>query len=481
MKARLLQPPYSSIHLSNRVIRGLAIAGVLTASAFLGYHPSLPLVVIVCGMIGLGLLLQWPVLGLPGLVLAAAFVPYSMGSGINLAMLGVLGLTAVWLSRMLIDRRLQFMPSPANIPWVLLIAVSGLSIVAGAAQWSPWVTTKSNFLTVQLAQGAIFILSACAYWLLAHDAGGRRTLAILLTIVLGLGTVLIASGLIPPLRTIGDRMLMNGPILRIWVVALAAGLALFHTGLNRRVRFALFGLAGLMVGLQYWVSRDWQSGWLPPLMALTIICIIWIWDRSHWFTLTIIASTALTFVLYQFVLSDVVVTDRWSLDTRMIAWRGLAQLLQGRWLFGLGLASYWHYWRGELGSFSYLDPTTGALHYTFDAKVNMHNNYLDVLGQMGIIGVVVVVWLIAALFLHARRQLLAEPPGFGKAYAAAAMAGLGGMVFAGMLGDWIWPFVYNIGMRGFTDAFLGWMLLGGLVVLERTQPAGVLPPALPDA
>jgi hypothetical protein len=36
-----------------------------------------------------------------------------------------------------------------------------------------------------------------------------------------------------------------------------------------------------------------------------------------------------------------------------------------------------------------------------------------------------------------------------------------------MLGDWILPFVYNVGMRGFSTSMMGWFFLGGLVALER--------------
>jgi hypothetical protein len=153
----------------------------------------------------------------------------------------------------------------------------------------------------------------------------------------------------------------------------------------------------------------------------------------------------------------------------MIAWRGLLQLMEGRWLFGLGLASYWHYWRSVFGSMAYMDPRTGYLHYTYDPKVNMHNNYMDVFGQMGIIGVLVLGWLIVALYLDIYRGYKAEPPGFGKAYLGAAAAGLTGMLFAGMLGDWFFPFVYNVGLKGFRDSYLGWLLLGGVVLINWTR------------
>ena len=55
--------------------------------------------------------------------------------------------------------------------------------------------------------------------------------------------------------------------------------------------------------------------------------------------------------------------------------------------------------------------------------------------------------------------------GFSNAYVVGAMGGLVGMLIAGMLGDWVIPFVYNVGLKGFRASVLGWIFLGGLVIL----------------
>jgi hypothetical protein len=42
------------------------------------------------------------------------------------------------------------------------------------------------------------------------------------------------------------------------------------------------------------------------------------------------------------------------------------------------------------------------------------------------------------------------------------------MLVAAYMGDWVLPFVYNVGLNGFRASVLAWMFLGGLVVLEKT-------------
>lgn len=46
--------------------------------------------------------------------------------------------------------------------------------------------------------------------------------------------------------------------------------------------------------------------------------------------------------------------------------------------------------------------------------------------------------------------------------------GLAGTLAAGMLADWVLPFLYNIKITGMRASVLGWLSLGGLVALEET-------------
>jgi len=47
------------------------------------------------------------------------------------------------------------------------------------------------------------------------------------------------------------------------------------------------------------------------------------------------------------------------------------------------------------------------------------------------------------------------------------LGGLVGTLAAGMLGDWILPFVYNVGLHGYRSSVIFWLFLGGLVALEQ--------------
>jgi len=65
------------------------------------------------------------------------------------------------------------------------------------------------------------------------------------------------------------------------------------------------------------------------------------------------------------------------------------------------------------------------------------------------------------------RLRASAPEGFPQAYVVGCLGGLAGMLAAGMLGDWVLPFVYNIGLWGMRASVLGWLFLGGLVAMEQ--------------
>jgi O-antigen ligase len=152
--------------------------------------------------------------------------------------------------------------------------------------------------------------------------------------------------------------------------------------------------------------------------------------------------------------SGLVATDEYSISTRFDAWLIMAQIIKISPLLGLGFANY--YW------YTPLFPIRG-----YAVSFNSHNNYIDIVAQMGVLGLVCFVWLMWELGRLGWRLRTNVPTGFAQAYVYGALGGLAGMVVAGMLGDWVLPFFYNVGLNGFRSSMLGWLFLGGLVSVEQ--------------
>ena len=155
-----------------------------------------------------------------------------------------------------------------------------------------------------------------------------------------------------------------------------------------------------------------------------------------------------------YLMSGVVSSEEYSVSTRFDAWMILAQIIKMNPILGLGFANY--YW------YTPLFPIRG-----YAVSFNSHNNYVDIVAQTGFVGLIcflLFIWQVGWLGWRLREQ---APAGFAQAYVYGALGGLAGMVVVGMMGDWILPFFYNIGLSGFRSSMLGWLFLGGLVSLEQ--------------
>jgi hypothetical protein len=123
-------------------------------------------------------------------------------------------------------------------------------------------------------------------------------------------------------------------------------------------------------------------------------------------------------------------------------------------ILGVGPANY--YW------YTPLFPILG-----WRVQFNSHSQYIDLLLQTGILGLFCFFWFawtIGKLGWQLRNRV---PAGFARAYVYGALGGLAGTLIAGGLGDWVLPFVYNVGLAGMRASLLGWLFLGGLVALEQ--------------
>jgi O-antigen ligase len=132
----------------------------------------------------------------------------------------------------------------------------------------------------------------------------------------------------------------------------------------------------------------------------------------------------------------------------------MAEIIKVNPIFGLGMANY--YW------YTPLFPILG-----YRVSFNSHNNYIDIIAQTGLVGLICFLWFFGELWLfgwHIRNRV---PEGFPRAYVMGSLAGIVGTLSLAALGDWVIPFVYNVGLEGFRASMFGFLFLGGLVAIAN--------------
>ncbi len=444
-------------------LRIAVVGAVILGSAYLAPRASLHQVILLAGALfgvgGLLALIGFPSLGLLALVVCCLIVPFSIGTGtespINAGVLCLIFLVGLWVLDMAWrpEARLRFSrPIP---PLLALAGVATLSFALGIQPEAPFAQTAP--LRAQLGGLAIFWLTAAAFLLAAHQIRDLRWLEGLTWLFVALGATYVAGQFVGTLGGLTNRVFQTGAdsLFFIWLVALSFSQAAFNRrlGLPWRVLLAGVVLATLYQG--FFRNRDWNSGWVPPLVS--IFAILWFATPRRALPLTVLGG-AVALMKLSTITGYLHTSKEYDILTRTAAWDTLISVIKINPVLGLGPANY--YWYTPL--FSILG---------YNVKFNSHNNYMDLILQTGFVGLICFIWLALEIGWLGIRLRGRVAPGFGQAYVYGALGGLVGMLASGMMGDWFLPFVYNIGLTGFRASVLGWVFLGGLLVIERLTRA----------
>ena len=423
----------------------LLIAGL----AFMASQRQLQLVLVL--PLGIGLILtflRWPPLGIIVAALAGFVVPFQGFSGLNVSVILVALLIGIWLLDMITSKhQIQIALSQTVWPLIAFLIVGVLSFGIGQLPWFTFAVHAP--IGAQLGGLAIVVLSAGIFLLVASRVNNLDWLKAITWAFLAFSVfAILIGGVLPALGLPTQTWIQPaGSVYFIWVVAMGFSQAAFNRDLHPGWRLAIGGLILYTLYDLFIIRFVDKSGWLPVLICIGVMIGLRSWRAG--LVLIPVAAIAVFFLT-----TRVVNSEEYSVSTRFDAWLILAQIIKINPLLGLGFANY--YW------YTPLFPIRG-----YAVSFNSHNNYVDIVAQTGFVGLICLLlffWQVGWVGWRLRNQV---PSGFAQAYVYGALGGLAGMVMVGMMGDWIIPFFYNIGLSGFRSSMLGWLFLGGLVSLEQ--------------
>jgi O-antigen ligase len=315
----------------------------------------------------------------------------------------------------------------------------------------------------QVAQWALFALSAGIYWLMANLVKGEKTLRRLTFLFLGLNGILIGPSVLSrgqiDLEPITTLAFSRAPLWAL-VAALALGQLLFNQRLNLFWRLFL-GITFFTVVLStFWFQRQAASRWIG--VAAVIGVLFWLrWPRWRLPTLVLlvilIITGSLTSSLYEFAGGDAEWIE--SGGSRLVLITRVIEVTLYNPITGLGPASY----RAYAG----MEPIQYGRALWVNPLVNSHNNYVDLFAHTGLLGLGLFLWFMAEVTLLGWRLSRTYRSGFLGGYVSAMTATCISSLVLMLLADWILPFIYNVGYSGFQASALVWFFLGGLVTVEN--------------
>lgn len=458
----------------NTVLKLAICAAVLMLSLFFGFRPSprwLGLLVVGLGAV---LLVQKPPLGLVALTLAALVVPTEIRTGtaisLNIAALLVPAMLGIWVLDMAHRQDLRMVTSRANLPLLLFLLANLFSLLIGIVFWDLSVPRSDDFLLVQLAQWAIFVFSAGAFWLtgnLLHDEVWLRRLTFIYLGVFGVVVILFTyPQLLFTSATISMRVnrmttfaLHRAPF---WLLltAVAGGQLLFNRKLSNGWRIFLLATLGGILIYVFDLMRKTASNWVGVVAVAGVLG--WLrWPRLRWPVIAlfvVLAGTGLlSSTIYDFAGGD----DEWesSGGSRLVLINRVIEVTLHNPVTGLGPAAYRLY--------APMKPLIYEGAFWDVPVISSHNNYVDLFSHAGVIGLGLFLWFAAELAKVGLRLRDRFKDGFAAGYINAMLATGAGALTLMLFADWILPFVYNVGFSGFQASVLVWLFMGGLLTFEQ--------------
>ncbi|MCA9994132.1 MAG: O-antigen ligase family protein [Anaerolineales bacterium] len=436
------------------------VVSAISLSGFFAYHlPTNRQLLLMVGLLPMlamiTLIFRYPPLGLIITVAAGLAVPFSLGTGtqttLHLVALFIPILFGHWLLHAGLYQR-QIRLHPVHSVYII-IAFTVVVLLAFILGQMPWYTIARAPMTAQIGGLAIFLISIMAFILAAHQLDQVWLQRLVFTFLL-IGTFYMMGRLFPAFGYQLSPFFVRGSASSafwIWLVALPTGLAFFDNTQALWRRSLLLGLSTitLYVGIQ---QAQWASGWFPGLVGFFVI--VWLRFRRLGWT---VAFIGLIFFVTNFEQIFGIATTDQSWWARRQAWQIVLEISQINPILGLGPANYFFYVQ---------QATIFGWGGTWNVQFSSHNNYVDLIAQTGLLGLSLFIWFAISVGSVGWKLFKELPQGFVKGYVAASLGGLVGTLVSGMLGDWILPFVYNVGIAGMRSSVLFWIFLGGLLALH---------------
>jgi len=442
------------------VIAVLGLSAVLAQRQIFGrwwqFIELLPL--LIAAMIGGIYLIRNPHWGPSLIIFAALVVPFTLGTGtevsINAAMLLLIFLFGLWLlDAIVLRKQIEIPKSPPAVILLMLCVAALLSFVIGQLNWIPFAPHAP--IKAQLGGLALYFISAISFLLPILSIKDVIWLKRMTWLFLIFATGYLILSTFPGLRFMAHYFNESsaGSVFWIWIAAIATSQGFFNKRIPVFARIALIGITFGAIASRFFLYGDWISGWLPP--AITILTVLLIGKPLLGVIATIMAGFYGLFHLNNFLsnISYFVSSgEEYSFVTRMDAWKIMGKLIAVNPITGLGPANYHFY--------TVIYPLRG-----YFVQFNSHNQYIDLLAQTGVISLFLFLLFFISLALIALRIKRNTVDDFEKSYSIGVIGASAGMLACGMLGDWVIPFVYNIGFDGFQASMIGWLFLGGLLII----------------
>jgi len=441
-------------------IIAMVVLLVMTAAYWGSMKALMALLALPFAFAGLYFLLHQPNLVYILILLGGMFVPFNGPGGINASVIAIILLLLLWVMDMLVvKRQFKFIYSRPIRPVLYFLVISIIAFAIGQISWFPFANQAP--IDAQIGGFAIYLLLPLVMLMTPNLIKDIYWLKVVFWAFIGLSMIYIIAKTLQ--LSVADSLFTNGytanSMLWTWLATLLASQLIYNHELSWRMRTMLFVCLAMTFYVAMVQQNDWKSGWVPAVVAVAALVGL------RFKKLTVVAMPfALAVGIY--LAQDLISTDLYSWGTRLDAWLVVLQISQTSPIIGLGFANY--YWYAKVFTIR-----------GYHIKFNSHSQFVDIIAQTGILGLIVFFWILLEVGRLAWSLSRRLNDGFARGYAYGVLAGVLGCLMAAFLVDWVLPFAYNIGLDGVRASILPWIFFGGLISIEqifseKPKPVGPL-------
>jgi O-antigen ligase len=440
----------------------LLARSAITNNYLTGLLPILPIFAVIVVVLIYQNMQRVGLLILMTTVVASTGIPTGTGTTITFSLILLNLWVAIWLFRMLVvEKSLKSIrATPANRFGLVLLIWLVVSFL-----WSAIFVDKAvsylyaSKLFARLMTLDVMMISVATYFMYANHIRDERAFRYIVWWFIAIGIVygilwgILKINMTNPLNARGQ--------FAAWVAAISAGQLFFNNKLKWHIRAILIGTCFLWLYINIGLGFSWLSGWLPLCCAVAGVTALY--SRKMLIVLLIIGGTFYGINKIS-ISSDLADEQKVSGDTRQVAWTHILTTTKDHLMFGTGPAGYAFYY------------ATYSTNFNFS-----HNNYLDILAQTGLVGLIlwITFWISAAYAAY--RAYLVVPRGTLLHGLGASCLSITLTLFVTMmLGDWVTPFTYTQTLMGVDYTIWAWIFSGLSVALyyycKSTNTAMMLEP-----
>jgi len=351
--------------------------------------------------------------------------------------IAVIVAVSIWLSSSLFEGVITFRRNGLNLPLAVFIFWSSLSLWAGPDRY--YVLKRMHEL----------LLLGLLYLSLTSSLTTRGRRIFLSAAALSGLTVISVLGIAHyfgyfPVESpwgggLGKRVyatMLNPNFLADFIVGLfPLALCFFIFSCRGKAVAALAAIVMLVSFLCLLFTVSW-GGLLGWSLSVVVCISLAFGNRRESVRAERLAAILIVLVLMGGVFLSVnrgtVAADYSGMKYRMMYWRASLKMIKERPLFGFGLNSFQPYIPRYLTEVIASDMKSGI----FDGKgyvtvyegVYAHDEYLAILIELGIVGLLLFLWLVMRFYLQARRNLSTDSSGEELAIQAGAMCGIAALL-----------------------------------------------------